>query len=145
MACGSGTVPPGQGLCELRMDSRTRLAVAHTHGRFEVRARDAPLPRGSGARTSSGSILTTVGQCPGTRPTTFGHMYVCMDAWARQVAAQPRHSANPTSAQIRTHVCVHGRMGSAGGSATAPLCKPDVRTESMRAHERMIYRTAPGR
>ena len=53
----------------------------------------------------------------------------------------PRHSTH----HIRTHVCVHGRMGSASSSATALLCKPDVRTESMRAHERMIYRTATGR
>ena len=44
MACGSGTVPPGQGLCELRMDSRTRLAVAHTHGRLEVQTREVPSP-----------------------------------------------------------------------------------------------------
>ena len=51
MACGSGTVPPGQGLCELRMDSRTRLAVAHTHGRLAVQTRDAPLPWGSGLGT----------------------------------------------------------------------------------------------
>ena len=35
------------------------------------------------ADTSSGSILTPVGQCPGTRPTMFGHV-VC-GAYGRMV------------------------------------------------------------
>ena len=39
--------------------------------------RSPPPSAGFGGRTSSGSILTPVGQCPGTRPTMFGHAVCC--------------------------------------------------------------------
>ena len=99
------------------MDSRTRLAVAHTHGRLAVRTRDAPLPWGSGACTSSGSTLTSVGQCPGTRPTMCGE-----HEWMSRVSQRIRGVGLAlVPAQMRS---VHEYMGSAGRSASARLRTP---------------------
>ena len=58
------------------IDGRTRPAVVRTHGRSELALPSAELR----ALTSSGSLLTSVGQCPGIRPTVFDG--ACMGAWS---------------------------------------------------------------
>ena len=98
--CGSGTVPPGSGYCELR----TLMAVPGRRRSVPtdliIAARDAPLPWGSGLGT-----LRVLSRKPRLNPPGF------------------------ESPGLLTCACVCGRMGSAGRSASARLCTPAVRTE----------------
>ena len=74
------------------VDSRTRLAVAHTHGRSHARSRSPSA--GLRARASPGSTLAFVGQCPGTRPTPFGHVWLRVHGLGA-VPLQPGDAHNP--------------------------------------------------
>ena len=63
---------------------------------LNIRARDAPLPWGSGLGT-----LRVLPRKPRLNPPGFESpglfVCVCVDAWARLVAAHPRGSAHPPS------------------------------------------------